>query len=214
MKSPDGFFIEAISPAQRFWLHCTEGAFTLIPNFLLTGIVVVLVSLAVIFWSVRYIHLKHGATVFLFLRILLTLVGGGIGHLVLFLPTWGYATRINKPLHWWRKILPGHLRKVLRILYPYSLAATALFWLTVMELGIFGWFPGQSDAETILNIVFICLFSTVILANATFICGFARDMKNGSPKRVPIRFPEYKHRAHAIRIHRYPLKPVKHLHFP
>ena len=173
----NGFFIEAIGEANRFWVHGTEGAVTIIPNFLVTGICVILVSLAIILWSVKYIQVKHGTTVFLSLLILLTFVGGGIGHIVLFLPTWAYATRIKKSLDWWKIILPARLRKVLSKLWIYALAGTSISWLIVMELGIFGYFPGQTNPDTILNIVFVFLFSTVILANLTFICGFARDIE-------------------------------------
>jgi membrane protein YdbS with pleckstrin-like domain len=173
----NGFFIEAIGKANRFWIHGTEGAFTIIPNFLVTGICVMLVSLAIILWSVKYIQVKHGATVFLTLLILLTFVGGGIGHIILFLPTWAYATRINKSLDWWRKILPERLKKALSKLWLYGLTATSLSWLITLELGIFGYFPGQTNPDTILNIVFVFLFSTVILANLTFICGFTRDIE-------------------------------------
>lgn len=173
----NGFFIEAIGEANRFWVHGTEGAFTIIPNFLVTGICVILVSLAIIIWSVKYIQVKHGATVFLSLLIVLTLVGGGIGYIILFLPTWAYATRINKSLGWWKNILSVRLRKVLAKLWIYSLAATTISWLIVMEMGIFGYFPGQTNPDNILKIVFIFLFSTVILANFTFICGFALDIE-------------------------------------
>ena len=89
----NGFYIEAIGEANRFWVHGTEGAFTIIPNFLATGICVMLVSLAIILCSVRNIQTRHGATVFLFLLILLTLVGGGIGHIILSLPAWAYCVR-------------------------------------------------------------------------------------------------------------------------
>ena len=173
----NGFFIEAIGTANRFWIHGTEGAFTIIPNFLVTGICVMFVSLAIILWSVKYIQVKHGATVFLALLILLTFVGGGIGHIILFLPTWAYATRINKSLVWWKQILPEQLKKTLSKLWIYVLTATSLSWLIILELGIFGYFPGQSSPDNILNIVFVFLFATVILANLTFICGFARDIE-------------------------------------
>jgi len=173
----NGFFIEAISEANRFWIHGTEGAVTIIPNFLASGICVILVSLAIILWSAKYIQAKHGATVFLSLLILLTFVGGGIGHIILFLPTWAYATRINKSLDWWKNILPARLRKALSKLWIYGLTATSISWLILMQLGIFGYFPGQSNPDTILNIVFVFLFSTVILANLTFISGFARDIE-------------------------------------
>ena len=68
-SSTKGFMIEAIGEAHRFWVHGTEGAFTLIPNFLITGICVMIVSLSIIIWSIKFIHIKHGATVFLFLLI-------------------------------------------------------------------------------------------------------------------------------------------------
>lgn len=176
----NSFFIEAIGKSVRFWVHGTEGAFTIIPNFLITGIIVIIVSSTIIFWSIKYIQVKYGTTVFLALLILLTSFGGGIGHIILFLPTWAYSTRINKSLEWWKKVLQEKLIKVLSKLWIYVLILTSVSWLIVMELGIFGYFPGQTDPNVILNIVFIFLFSTVILANLTFICGFARDIEERS----------------------------------
>ena len=173
----NGVFIEAIGEANRFWVYGTEGAFTIIPNFLVTGICVILVSLAIILWSIKYIQVKHGVTIFLLLLILLAFVGGGIGYIILLLPTWAYATRIHKSLDWWKNKLPSRLRKRLSKLWIYGLATTSISWLIVLELGIFGYFPGQTNPDTILNIVFIFLFSTVILANFTFVCGFARDIE-------------------------------------
>ena len=173
----NGFFIEAIGEADRFWVNGTEGAFTIIPNYLVTGIFTILVSLTIVLWSTIFIQVKNGVTVFLSLLILLTFVGGGIGYIVLFLPTWAYATRINKSLNWWKNLLPTRLRKALSKLWIYGLAATSISWLIVMELGIFGYFPGQINPDTILNIVFVFLFATVILANLTFVCGFARDIE-------------------------------------
>lgn len=175
-NSTNGFFIEAIGETQRFWVHGTEAAFTLIHNFLITGIFVVIVGLTVIYWSLKYIHVKHGTTVFLSLLILLTLVGGGIGFIVVFLPTWAFATRINKSLDWWGKILSVRLRKKLSVIWVYMLVAAVVSLLILMELGIFGYFPGQNNPDTILNIVFIFLFSSAILASITFICAFAGDI--------------------------------------
>ena len=125
-KSTDGFFIEAIGEANRFWVYGTEAAFTIIHNFLITGICVILVGLALIFWSLKYIQIKHGVTVFLALLILLTLVGGGIGHIILFVPTWAFATRINKPLDWWKKVLSAGVRNKLTAIWIYFLVATSV----------------------------------------------------------------------------------------
>jgi hypothetical protein len=173
----NGFFIEAIGEANRFWLHGSEAAFTIIHNFLITGIFVIVVGLAIILWSLKYIQVKHGATVFLSLLILLTLVGGGIGFIIVFIPTWAFTTRINKSLDWWEKILSVRLRNKLSDLWIYILVATSVSFLILMELGIFGYFPGQNNPDTILNIVFIFLFSSAILACMTFICAIAGDIE-------------------------------------
>jgi len=173
-----GYYIEAIGENHRFWLHGTEGAFTLIHNYLITGIAAILVGFAIVLWSIKYLHSKHGSTVFLALFILLTLVGGGIGHIILFIPTWIFATRINKPLDWWERKFPVKWRKRLSAMWIYMLMKTLIAWLIVMELGIFGYFPGLSNPEIILNVVFIFLFATVILACLTFVCAIARDIDN------------------------------------
>lgn len=173
----NGFYIEAISEKQRFWLYGTEGAFTLIHNFLITGISAVLVGMAIIVWSIKYIHIKQGSSVFLALLILLTLVGGGIGHIILYLPTWAFATRIDKSLDWWKRVLSSKVRRRLASIWIYLLTATVISWLIVMELGIFGYFPGQNHPDTILNIVYIFLFSTIILASITFICAISADIE-------------------------------------
>jgi len=174
----NGFYIEAIGDAHRFWLHGTEGAFTIIHNFLITGICVILAGIGIIIWSLGFTHVKRWATVFIFLMILLTLIGGGIGHILLYLPTWALATRIHKSLDWWERNMPARLRKLCSALWKYSLGATTISWLILMELGIFGYFPGQTDPDTILNIVYVFLFSSAILACITFICAFARDIED------------------------------------
>lgn len=173
----NGFYIEAIGEKHRFWLYGTEGAFTLIHNFLITGISAVLVGMAIIVWSIKYIHIKRGSSVFLALLILLTLVGGGIGHIILYLPTWAFATRIDKSLDWWKRVLSSQVRRKLAAIWIYLLITTVISWLIVMELGIFGYFPGQNHPDTILNIVYIFLFLTIILASITFICAISADIE-------------------------------------
>lgn len=173
----NGLIIQAIGPAQRMWLHGTEEAFTLLPNFLLTGLTAMLTSLAIIVWSVGFIHTRHGPTVFLLLFIVLFLVGGGIGQVVFFIPTWAAATRINQPLTWWRKILPENLRRVLARLWPASLVATALFFLIALEIAIFGYVPALQDPDLRLYICWSFLLAAWLLLLFSFVAGFADDIQ-------------------------------------
>ena len=109
-----GLFISAIGEAQKMWPHGNEYAFTLIPNFLMTGIAAMIVGLAIIIWSLGFVHKKNGPVVFILLFILLLMVGGGVAQILFFPWIWLVSTRINKPLAWWRKILPIKISKATR----------------------------------------------------------------------------------------------------
>ncbi len=58
-----GLIIQAIGPANRMWLHGTEEAFSIIPNFLVTGILAMVVAIIIMIWSARFLQTKHGSTV-------------------------------------------------------------------------------------------------------------------------------------------------------
>ena len=85
-KPTNGLFIHAIGDAQMFWPLGTEDAFTILPNFLATGIASMIVGLVIVIWSIWFLPRKHGRTVFLGLFILSFLVGGGIGQVAFFIP--------------------------------------------------------------------------------------------------------------------------------
>jgi len=84
-----GLVISAIGEADRMWAYGNEPAFTVIPDFLITGIAAMIVGLAIIAWSAGFLYRKSGPLVFLSLFILLFLVGGGIGQVLFFTIGWG-----------------------------------------------------------------------------------------------------------------------------
>jgi hypothetical protein len=182
----NGVFINAISETHRMWPHGSEAAFTLIPNFLVTGLAAIAVGLAIIVWSVGYLHTKHGATVYLLLFILLFLVGGGIAQIVFFTIGWAFATRINKPLTWWRKALPEGIRPTLARVWPWSLAVSSLLFVFALEIAIFGVVPGVEDADQRLSIIFTFLGLGLAFIILSFVSGFADDIRRqGGEQRVP-----------------------------
>lgn len=95
---PGSIMIEAIGPAQRFWEYGTERALTIIPSFLVTGILAMVFGLLVVIWAGAFVHRKNGAGVLLLLSIMLFLVGGGFGPIFLAILASATATRIDKPL--------------------------------------------------------------------------------------------------------------------
>ncbi|MBZ0286980.1 MAG: hypothetical protein K8I30_05155 [Anaerolineae bacterium] len=173
----NGVFIEAISETYQAWPSGGEAAFTLIPNFLVTGIAAIVVSFALIVWSVGFLHTRHGATVFLLLFILLVLVGGGIAQ-VLFFPVAGaFATRINKPLTGWRRILPEGIRGRLARVCPWSLAVFGVLFLFALTAAVVGYPTGINDANQLLGIIFAALIIGMAFFILSAVSAIARDIQ-------------------------------------
>jgi len=176
-KPSDGLVINAIGEAQRFWVEGTEPAFTLIPNFMLTGIVSIIVGFGVAIWSIWFLPRKHGRPVFLGLFILSFLVGGGIGQAFFFIPAWAFATRMGKPLTWWRETLPHSIWLFLSRLWIVLLVLATIIMLIGLEMAIFGFFPGITDSETLQNVNMTFVFSSAILYVLSFIAGFGHELR-------------------------------------
>jgi hypothetical protein len=157
----DGLVINAIGEAQRFWLE---------------GIASMIVGLAIIIWSIWFLPGKHGRTIFLGLFILSFLVGGGIGQVAFFIPAWAFATRMDKPLTWWKKTLPRSTWPFLSNLWIVTLALATLAILIGLELAIFGYFPGFTDPETLQNTAMLFVLSSAILYVIAFIAGFGHEL--------------------------------------
>ncbi|MBN2048269.1 MAG: hypothetical protein JW750_10540 [Anaerolineaceae bacterium] len=176
-RPTSGLIIQAIGPEQRFWPLGTEEAFTVIPNFLISGILAMLVGLLIVIWSLKFLRSRRGPTVFLALFILLFLVGGGIGQIAFFVPAWAFATRIGKPLTRWQKILPAKLLPVLSVLWLPLLIITSLIMLFGLQMAIFGFLPGVTDPETIRNTAMLLVFSSALLYILTFIAGLGHEIR-------------------------------------
>jgi hypothetical protein len=84
--APNGLVIEA-------WPELTalagEPAMTIIPSFLVTGILTIIFGLIVAVWAAKFVHRKNGGLVLILLSIIMLLVGGG-----LFPPVFGVAAGI------------------------------------------------------------------------------------------------------------------------
>ena len=176
----NSLFIDSIGELHKRWVYGGDGAFTLIPNFLATGIVSILISVLIVLWSIFHIKSRYGVIVLLLLFVLLTLAGGGIGHIPFFLIVTGYATTIKSRLEWWKKMLNGRAGNLLSKTWFYATAASGVLFLAGLEISVFGYVPNVSDPEKILAFCWSSLFASLLLINYSFIAGFAYDIKNNS----------------------------------
>jgi hypothetical protein len=104
---------------------------------------------------------------------------------VFFTLGWAFATHINKPLTWWRKVLPEGIRRVIASMWHWTLAASSLLFFFALETGIFGFVPGLADADQKLGILFASLGIGLGLLIFTFVAGLAYDIQQTEPHLSP-----------------------------
>ncbi|MBI5954598.1 MAG: hypothetical protein HY865_23320 [Chloroflexi bacterium] len=113
---------------DKIW-HACEPAMSILPNFLITGILAMLLSVTIIIWSGWFVQRKHGGLVLTLLSIALLLFGGGFFPPIIALVGGLAGTKINKPL----TRQPGSLTRF---------AAKLWFWpLVIFLVWVLGQFP-------------------------------------------------------------------------
>ena len=166
-----GLVISVIGPPCRpeeAWHGC-EPAFTLIPDFGLSGLVAMAVASVVLLWSVAFVHRRHGGLVLVLLSAILFLVGGGFTTLWFGILAGIAGTRIGGPLPWWRARVPPRLSRSLARLWPWLLVAYLGWWAGSWAIAAFA--PDLMlrlpPAVTIATPVVLALILLSALAHAT-----------------------------------------------
>jgi len=125
---PAGPVIESWPDSKAFEILGGEPAMTVIPNLLVTGIAAVIVAVAVVVWSVRFVDRRHGGLVLILLCVLLLLVGGGFGPPLIGVIAGFGATRIGAA----PRRRPGRVSQAVGRVWPWVLAAAVLGYLSLL----------------------------------------------------------------------------------
>ena len=163
---PTGLTINAIGPPcqpDAIW-HACFPALTLIPNFLITGIVAILVGLIVLIWTSRFVHRKNGGLFLLLLSLLLLPVGGGFVPLFVGISAGIAGMRIDHPPKW----KPVHF---LTKPWPWALGLLVLWFPG-------SWLMGHFFGQTMLKMSFLLfLCFDVMLPWLIVFSAFAYDIE-------------------------------------
>ena len=89
-----------------------EPAMAIVPNLLITGLLTIIFSLAVIVWSVMFVQRKQGGLVLVLLSIAMLLVGGGFAPPVMGILAGVAGLGINAR-KWWGTRLPINIQHFL-----------------------------------------------------------------------------------------------------
>jgi hypothetical protein len=168
---PEGLMISSIGPPcvpELSWNQC-EPAMTVIPSFLITGILAIVLGLIVAVWSAFFVQKKRGGLVLILLCVPLLLFGGGIFPPVIGTIAGALGTRIHKPLNPEGSRLSGGLLRSLALLWPW--------WLALYVVWVLGqWVIGHFFNDWLLAngyLIIVMVLGSLLL---TVITTYARDL--------------------------------------
>ena len=170
--APDGLVINSWAEGPIALYMGGEPAMTIIPNFLVTGILTVLVSSALIVWGAGFSDRKHSGCVMLLLSTLMLLFGGGFGPPVVGLLAGTAGSRVKSPLKWWSRRLGrarGLLADIWKPVWLLCLANGLLLFIGGNILPFLGFNNPNLFTNSFLLSVPLILLSTV--------SGFAYELR-------------------------------------
>jgi hypothetical protein len=133
---PAGIMFPSWGPQQcdpaKIW-HACEPAMSILPNFLIIGILTILLSLAILVWSAAFVQSKHGGLVLIGLSIALLLTGGGFFPPIIGIVAGAAGMKINKPI----ARQPGRITKWTARLWPWPLVILVGWLLGQFPIGYF-----------------------------------------------------------------------------
>jgi len=163
-----------------------DPAMTIVPNFLITGILAILFSLVIILGSFVFIKKKNGGLILIILSIFMLLFGGGFAPVVVGILAGVSGLGINSNHKWYRKYIPNQIQRL------FSKLWNVIFIICLID-GIFLTF-GSVILVGIFNLnqpdLFVKSFLFLIpLLLLTIFTGIAYDLQNKSKKPQRTRTP-------------------------
>ncbi|HSL45894.1 MAG TPA: hypothetical protein VK897_20850 [Anaerolineales bacterium] len=171
-RPTDSVFILSWPDSAFFEIMSGEPAMTIVPNYLVTGLLAIFFSCVFLVVFVKPSLDRKPNIVLFALLILMLLTGGGFGPPILGIIAVLIALKRNSPLKTWSKLHPKY-HSVLSMLWPWSFGLCLLGWLML--------FPGAALIVFITGVDNALLMIIPILIAFTFIpvtllLGFSRDL--------------------------------------
>jgi hypothetical protein len=172
-SAPGSMFFASWPGSSFFHVVAGEPAMSLVPSFLASGVLSILLSIGFFVWTVFFHRVRLASLVTILLSVVLLLIGGGFGPPLLGILVGLAGTSTNSKLAGWRKRIPVVVRSVLGMLWPWILALSIANWLLVLpglmliDLGV-----GIRNPESVVPGVTLCAFAGLLLSILT---GLAKD---------------------------------------
>jgi hypothetical protein len=133
---PGGLMFPSMGPpcvAEKIWNAC-EPAMSVIPSFLVSGVLTLIISLAVLGWAIGFVQRKNGGAILILLCIVLLLMGGGFFPPLIGIIGGIAGIKINAPLG---EKPVGGVWRFLGKLWPWPLVIFVVWILGQWVVGYF-----------------------------------------------------------------------------
>ena len=171
-RSTDGVFILSWPNSAFFEIMAGEPAMTIVPNYLVTGLLAIFFSCAFLVVIVKPGLDSKTITALFALLMLMLLTGGGFGPPILGIIAVLIALKRNSSLRTWSK-LPSKVHSVLSWLWPWSFALCLIGWLLLFPgAALIALFTGM-DSALLMIIPILIAFAFIPI---TLLLGFSRDI--------------------------------------
>lgn len=180
--APEGIVIDSWTEGPIASNMDGEPGMTIIPNLLITGILTLLVSLAVVIWAAAFVQRKRGGLVLILLSGGMLLFGGGFGPPIIGMLAGAAGVGITAPLAWWRNRLPANGRRFLARLWPwvFGVCAAAAVLLVIGSLILVYALDMNNPDFFVFNFFFV-----IVLLPLTIIAGVASATENREERLAP-----------------------------
>jgi hypothetical protein len=168
---PEGLMIASMGPPcdpETVWNAC-EPAMTVVPSFLITGILATIVGILTMVWAIGFVHKKRiGGPVLFGLSIALLLVGGGLFPPVIGIVGSVVALFIHAPARREPGRAPGPVTRFFAALWPWPVVA---FFAWLLGQFVIGYFINDWLRESGFLIPLLILGTMAL----SIVSAFARD---------------------------------------
>jgi hypothetical protein len=136
---PEGLMINSMGPPcqpEAVWHRC-EPAMTILPSFLITGILAAAIGAFFVLWSLAFVQRKGGGLVLIISSIPMLLFGGGIFPPLIGIVAGAVGTRVGRRSASGSTRRPGALVRIASRLWPWTLVVLAGWLLGQWLVGLF-----------------------------------------------------------------------------
>jgi hypothetical protein len=165
--TPEGMAIFSIGPPcvpDEVWNRC-EPAMTVVSNYLISGILSLVLGLAVLIWVLWFLNRKHGGAILIGLNVLLLLFGGGFFPPLIGIVGGIAGLKIHAPF---KTKSPGKIKEFLSKMWPWP--------LVIFTIWILGQFPvGYLSNDLMQSLMWFGMVLIFTMLPLSVIVAIARD---------------------------------------